>query len=195
VSGREARPAQPTRPAVPCLPDAVITVDAATALTAFTAVDAPALGAAVADPEIRRWLPLPRPYPVELAERWAVEGTESIRAGGTGLVRCIRIGGTVGGCIDVKRIDWRARTAELGYWLAPEFRGQGRASAAVRVLSSWLLDVQSFERVELRIATRNQASAGTASLAGFVLEGTARNAGFTDDGRVDLQIWSRIAGE
>ncbi|PZE39283.1 N-acetyltransferase [Curtobacterium sp. MCPF17_031] len=195
VSRLEARPTQPTRPAVPCLPDAVLPVDATTALTGFSLADGPALAAAVADLEMRRWLPLPRPYTVQLAGRWATESTESIRASGAGLVRCIRVGGSLAGCIDVKRVDWRACTAEIGYWLAPEFRGQGHASAAVRALSSWLLDVHSFERVELRIATGNSASARVASHAGFVREGVARNAGFTDDGRVDLAVWSRIAGE
>jgi RimJ/RimL family protein N-acetyltransferase len=194
VSGLEARPARPTRPTVMRLPDAVIPVDATTALTAFVVADAPALVAAVADPEIRRWLPLPRPYPVELAEHWVTAGTESTRVSGTGLVRCIRVDGALAGCIDVKRVDWRARTAEVGYWLAPGFRGRGLASAAVRTLSSWLLDIHSFERVELRIATRNTASARVASRAGFVHEGVARNAGFTDYGRVDLAVWSCTPG-
>jgi RimJ/RimL family protein N-acetyltransferase len=194
VSGLEARPARPTRPTVSRLPDVVIPVDATAALTAFVVADAPALVAAVADPEIRRWLPLPRPYPVELAEHWVTVGTESIRVSGTGLVRCIRVDGALAGCIDVKRVDWRARTAEVGYWLAPGFRGRGLASAAVRTLSSWLLDIHSFERVELRIATRNTASARVASRAGFVHEGVARNAGFTDDGRVDLAVWSCTPG-
>lgn len=195
MRGREARPAQPARPAVPCLPDAVIRVDATTALTAFDVADAPALVAAVADPDIRRWLPLPRPYPVELAEHWVTVGIESTRVSGTGLVRCIRVDDALAGCIDVKRVDWRARTAELGYWLAPGFRGRGLATAAVRTLSSWLLGVHSFERVELRVATGNAASARVASRAGFVHEGVARNAGFTDAGQVDLAVWSRVPGD
>ena len=180
---------------MPCLPDAVIPVDATTALTAFDVADAPALVAAVADPDIRRWLPLPRPYPVELAEQWVTVGAASIRVSGAGLVRCIRVDGALAGCIDVKRVEWRARTAELGYWLAPGFRGRGLATAAVRTLSSWLLDVHSFERVELRVATGNAASARVASRAGFVHEGVARNAGFTDDGMVDLAVWSRVPGD
>lgn len=58
-----------------------------------------------------------------------------------------------------------------------------------------MLIEQSFERVELRIATENRSSAAVAERAGFSFEGTARNAGFTDAGRVDLEIWSRITGE
>ncbi|MGK9219243.1 MULTISPECIES: GNAT family N-acetyltransferase [unclassified Microbacterium] len=175
------------------LPDEVIPVREGVALTAFASDDAAAIHAAVDDVEIRRWLPLPRPYPLELAADWSTRVAETIRASGSGLVRCIREGERMAGCIDVKRVDWRARTAELGYWLSPAHRGRGLAAGAVDALASWLIDAQAFERVELRIATGNAASTRVAERAGFVYEGTARNAGFTDGGRVDLGIWSRIA--
>lgn len=177
------------------LPDVVIQVEDAAELTGFVASDAAAIATAVKNSEIRRWLPLPDPYPVSLAAEWSTKVTESIRANGAGLVRCIRVDGALAGCIDVKRIDWRARTAEIGYWLAPSYRGRGYASAAVNALANWLLVEQSYERVELRIAAENRASAAVAERASFTFEGVARNAGFTDAGRVDLEIWSRIAGE
>jgi RimJ/RimL family protein N-acetyltransferase len=180
---------------VQVLPDVVIELDDGSRLTAFTTLDAPAIAATVDDSDIRRWLPLPRPYPVELAAEWSTGVSESIRASGAGLVRCIRVDGAMAGCIDVKRVDWRARTAEIGYWLSPDHRGRGHASRAVAALSSWLLVEQSFERIELRIATENRPSAAVAERAGFSFEGIARNAGFTDAGRVDLGIWSRITGE
>lgn len=180
---------------VPVLPDVVIPVEGAARLTAFTASDAAAIATAVTDSEIRRWLPLPNPYSVSLAEEWSTKTTEAIRVSGTGLVRCIRVDDAVAGCIDVKRIDWRARKTEIGYWLAAPHRGRGHASRAVEALGRWLLIEQSFERVELRIATENRSSAAVAERAGFSFEGTARNAGFTDAGRVDLEIWSRITGE
>lgn len=68
-------------------------------------------------------------------------------------------------------------------------------STAVRRVADWLLDDLAFERVELRIATGNAASLRTASRAGFRREGVARNAGFTDAGRVDLAVFSRIPGD
>ncbi|MBF4581673.1 GNAT family N-acetyltransferase [Curtobacterium sp. VKM Ac-2865] len=179
------------------LPDVVIKVEDAADLTGFTASDATALATAVEDSEIRRWLPLPDPYPypVALAEEWSTNVTESIRTSGAGLVRCIRVDGALAGCIDVKRINWRARTAEIGYWLKLSYRGCGHASAAVDARAKWLLVERSFERVELRIATGNRASAAVAVRAGFTFEGVARNAGFIHAGRVDLEIWSRIAGD
>jgi RimJ/RimL family protein N-acetyltransferase len=177
------------------LPDVVIDVADRVQLTVFSASDAPAITAAVADDEIRRWLPLPRPYPVALAEQWITETTESIRTAGTGLVRCIRVGGVPVGCVDAKRIDWRSRTIEIGYWLAPGHRGRGLASAAVGSLARWLVVEQAFERVELRIATANRASTAVAARAGFTFEGTARNAGFIDTCRVDLGIWSLVADD
>lgn len=63
---------------------------------------------------------------------------------------------------------------------------------AVERVTSWMLKEMAFERVELRIAPDNTGSLRVAERAGFVREGTARNAGFTPSGRVDLVIYSRI---
>lgn len=43
--------------------------------------------------------------------------------------------------------------------------------------------------------TGDDAPALVAAAAGFTREGTARNAGFTDVGRTDLDIWSRIPAD
>ncbi|WP_156760962.1 GNAT family N-acetyltransferase [Microbacterium karelineae] len=49
--------------------------------------------------------------------------------------------------------------------------------------------------VELRIAPGNAGSLRVAERAGFTREGTARNAGFTDAGRVDLVVYSLIRAD
>lgn len=161
-------------------------------LSPFTLDDAPALVRAVDDRELRRWLPLPVPYTLDVAQAWCGEITRDLSESGRGLVLAIRIDGRLAGCIDVKRIDWRARTAELGYWLAASHRGQGIMPDAVDTLTNWLIGQLSFERIELRIATGNAGSRRVADKSGFEFEGVARNAGFTDDGRVDLAVYSRI---
>jgi RimJ/RimL family protein N-acetyltransferase len=74
--------------------------------------------------------------------------------------------------------------------MAPWGRGCGVATTATRVISSWTLREQGFERVEVRAATGNLASQRVAEKAGFVREGVARNAGHVHDGRVDLVVYS-----
>ncbi|MEU3453093.1 GNAT family N-acetyltransferase [Micromonospora sp. NPDC006766] len=159
------------------------------------AQDAPAIHAAVQDPEIRRWLPLPRPYPLDLAMEFCTVMAPGVRASGRGLIRSVRERGEFAGIIDAKRIDWRAGVCEIGYWLVPAARGRGLMTSAVDVFSRWLLNHAGFERVELRIAPGNTGSIRVGERAGFAFEGTARNAGFTDSGRVDLAIYARIAAD
>lgn len=164
-------------------------------LSPLTVADAPGLAAALSDPELRRWLPLPDPYTTELAEAWCTHLSESMRAEGRGFVLGIRRVGELCGSIDAKRVDWRSRTLELSYWTAAPWRGRGVMTLALRRVTAWLIDVLGFERIELRISPTNAGSLATARSAGFTVEGTARNAGFTDAGRTDLVIWSRIPAD
>ena len=161
-------------------------------LSPLDRADAPALVAAVADDELRRWLPLPSPYTLELAESWCTDISESMRADGRGFVLGIRHDCALAGSIDAKRVDWRSRTLELSYWTAAAHRGQRIMTRALQRATRWLIDDLGFERVELRVAPNNTASLRVAAGAGFIREGTARNAGFTDAGRTDLVIFSRI---
>ena len=177
------------------LPDVTLDVAPGVRLGPLRLADAPAVHEAVADPVLRRWLPLPRPYPLELAEQWCTSISEGIRESGRGLVRGVFADGAFVANIDAKRIDWPARVCEIGYWTAAPARGRGYMTAAVGGFTHWLLREQGFERVELRIAPGNDASRRVAEKARYVYEGTARNAGFVDAGRVDLQIFSRVAGD
>lgn len=180
---------------MPSFPAVTLTPADGLALSPFTVSDAPALVTAVADAELRRWLPLPDPYTPAVAEAWCAEIAPELRMSGRGLVLAARAGDELAGCIDAKRVDWRAMTAEIGYWTAAPFRGRGIMTAAVAAFSRWLTQVRGFERIELRIATENAASLRVAEKAGFIREGVARNAGFTDTGRVDLAIFSLIRSD
>jgi RimJ/RimL family protein N-acetyltransferase len=173
----------------PTLPDVCIHGDGVV-LRALGPEDIDAVATACNDPETVRWLPLPRPYGRPEA-RWFIDiFAPTTRDSGAGIIRGIERDGRLVGCVDVKRVDWAARTAEVGYWVAPWDRGSGTATRATRAISCWALREQGFERVELRAATGNLASQRVAEKAGFVREGVARNAGRVHDGRVDLVVYS-----
>jgi [ribosomal protein S5]-alanine N-acetyltransferase len=70
---------------------------------------------------------------------------------------------------------------ELGYWLGEEYWGQGLVTAAVRSFVDWIFkDVSEggcprrTERIYIRCADTNPASAAVARKAGFTLEGCLR---------------------
>lgn len=180
---------------MPSFPDVSLPAGADLTLTALAASDAPALVEAFTDSELRRWLPLPSPYTVDMADEWCRTISAELRESGRGFVFAVRRDDVLLASIDAKRVDWRARTLELSYWTVAAHRGGGVMSTAVRRVADWVLGELAFERVELRIATANAASRRVADKGGFVFEGVARNAGFTDAGRVDLAVFSRIRAD
>lgn len=164
-------------------------------LRAFSAVDVDATTEACADAQTQSWLPLPRPYTRRHAIEWCTRESELIRTTGRGLVRAITVEGQLVGCIDLKRVDWAARTAEIGYWAHPLFRQRGYMTEATTEFARWALADQQLARVELRVAVGNVASHRVALGSGFSREGVARQAGYTWSGQVDLVIYSLVEAD
>jgi RimJ/RimL family protein N-acetyltransferase len=71
-----------------------------------------------------------------------------------------------------------ARTAMLGYTLAPAAQGRGYAVEVVTALADCLLDHYGVRRVAATLDPRNLASARVLERCGFVYEGTARSSVF-----------------
>ena len=161
-------------------------------LRPFTMADADDVTEACQDAETLRWLPLPRPYTRANAEWFIGTFGPSQRESGAGIVFAIESAGRLAGAIDLKHVNWAAKVAEVGYWVAPWARGRGVASQATRALSQWAIREQGFERVELFAATGNAASQRVAEKAGFVREGVSRNAGCVNDRRADLVVFALV---
>lgn len=169
-------------------------------LRPFRGRDAEAMVPAV-DDRVRHWLTMPEPYDLAAARRWCLVDSHQLRIDGEGQHWVIadrphdRFLGTVG----CNRTRWDAGVTEIGYWVAPGFRGHGLAAEAVRLAASWALRRLDICRVELLAATGNQASRRVAAKAGFVREGVLRQAGrHHGDGasaQRDLECWSLVRGD
>ena len=91
-------------------------------------------------------------------------------------------------------VEYRARgRASLGYWVVPEARGRGVATAAVRLLSAWAFSTLGIPRLELLIEPDNLASQRVAERAGFQVEGVLRSYEEFRGRRADLIMYSRLA--
>ncbi|WP_133742595.1 GNAT family N-acetyltransferase [Actinorugispora endophytica] len=169
-------------------------------LRAFTEADIDDVFESVTDPVTRKWVPIPapgRPYTRADAVTWCVDTAPAMRATGDGQqwAAVLKDTGAFAGSFGLVRTDWRARTTEVGYWVAPAARGRGVASEAVTAITRWVLLEQGFERLQLKAATANTASRRVAERTGFVYEGTERNAAPLHHGRTDLAVYSVIRSD
>lgn len=163
-------------------------------LRPWQADDAPGVAAACRDPEIARWLPfVPSPYTDEDARTYVSGCMESgddrfpfaiVDPGSDKLL----------GSIDM-RVN-AMRTGHIGYWVAPDARGRGIASTALRTLSRWAIDDLALGRLELITDPANVGSQRVAEKAGFVREAVLRSHLLHRDGRRrDSVMFSLLPGE
>jgi RimJ/RimL family protein N-acetyltransferase len=156
--------------------------------------DAPPIAAACRDPEIARWIPVPVPYEVDDARAFvafAAEGWSSGRE--PTFVIADATSRVLAGAIAIHRRPDEPGKAAVGYWLAPQARGRGFATRAVRLIARWAFDVEpGLVRMELLTLVGNQASGQVALRAGFQREGVLRRYLSFRDGLVDAVMFARL---
>ena len=97
------------------------------------------------------------------------------------------------GLLHIKSLDWKTRSAELGYFVDAKKRRLGYASEAVEGALKLLVSEKKFNRVFLRILTDNEQSIHLAKKLNFKLEGTFRNSFLSGNGNLtDVLIFSRF---
>ncbi|GAA3928933.1 GNAT family N-acetyltransferase [Microbacterium soli] len=139
-----------------------------------TGADVDAITAACQDAAVQRYTTVPKPYAradatdfVRLVSEWWGEGSSTTWA--------IRHDDRFAGAVGLADID--DGVADLGYWLAPDARGRGIASEAVRGVVAWGFDGPlTLHRISWRAVVGNLGSAHTARAAGFRYEGRMREA-------------------
>jgi RimJ/RimL family protein N-acetyltransferase len=172
-------------------------------LRPYEEADIPALAEMMNDESVVAWTSVPQPYTEADARSFITEFAPAERAAGRGIVLAVTefLTQRLVGIVHLQRTDWRIRSSEAGYMIAPWARGEGYAAEAVQACAQWLFDDQKFERLELRTAADNAASQQVAQKIGCISEGVLRNAGLvrtqTQEGRweeirTDLIVWSLL---
>ena len=148
-----------------------------------------------ADPEVQRNTYVPEPPPPGFGCTW-LEAYEKAREAGTreGFAILDAETDVFLGLAAAVHLDEDAGEAELGYILAPEARGRGTATEALRLLTAWAFD-RGLVRLELRIAHDNERSVRVAERCGYQREGLLRSVHFKSGRRTDLLIYSRLPGD
>ena len=147
------------------------------------------------DPEVRRHTYVPSEPTAGFGRRW-FETYERGRAERTreGFAIVDAEDGSFLGLAAAVRLDEEAREAELGYILAPEARGRGVATEALRLLTERGF-ARGLERLELRIAADNEASRRVAERCGYLCEGRLRSMYFKEGRRADVLVYSRLPSD
>jgi RimJ/RimL family protein N-acetyltransferase len=162
-------------------------------LRQWTDEDAPELVRCCSDPLVPHYIPIiPMPYSLSDAEQFIERSrvpTDELNLAIAGHA------GELFGAIGVSLKAYDPGIAETGYWLAPEARGRGLATRALRLLSVWTLRETDIARLQLQTDVENLASQAVATRAGFTREAVLRAYMDNRGTRRDSVMFSMIPGE
>ena len=158
--------------------------------------DAASIAAALCDPDIANWIDV-IPWPYTLADARHFVREIAVPGWDSGQHPCwvIREKGTTD-VIGVIGLTARfPKVYEVGYWLTPAARGQGRATSAVRLVCRYAFETLGAQRIEWQAAVGNYASRAVAERVGIQVEGIARNRLVLDGSPSDSWLGSLLPND
>lgn len=132
---------------------------------------------------------IPYPYTIEDAK----EFIRSMKAADPNSTYAFAItaGEQVVGSIGAfRKENIHVRTAEVGYYIAEEYWGQGIGASAVRQLCGYLFENTDILRIFAEPFAYNQASCRVLEKAGFTLEGVLRKNAVKNGRILDMKMYS-----
>jgi RimJ/RimL family protein N-acetyltransferase len=144
------------------------------------------------DPEVLRWTYVSAPFTREKAMEWVQRYVDGWKDGSLAGFSIQSPAGEFLGFAALVRVNTEGREGEAGYIVAPQARGRGVATKALRRLTDWALFDFGLQRVELRMDADNHASITVAERSGYLYEGTLRSAYFKEGRRSDTIVYSRL---
>lgn len=154
--------------------------------------DAAVLVKAWQDPLIQQRMPVPQTADVATASRWIEQrGRAWTEGSSVDLAVSDPASGDVIGEVGLSGMSSSERSSHraalAGWWIMDGWRGQGRASEAVRLVTDWALSLEQVETVMAEIHVYNVASAAVARKAGL----RRVEAVHPDPAKRDIQVFAR----
>jgi RimJ/RimL family protein N-acetyltransferase len=152
------------------------------------------LHAAAQDPEVTRWVHLPRPFGMQQAAAY-LDTAMALWSEGTGASFAVvdRAGGTLLGA--VTRFGPEGHAATMGLWLTPSARGRGVGTRALRRVIDWTFATTDVVRIDCYIEVGNDPSVRMVERAGFHREGLLRAWDMGPHGPIDCSVWSILRSD
>ena len=142
---------------------------------------------------LKPWLPWATDeYSIETAREFIKKNLKELAekgSFGTGIVLDEKIVGAIG----FHNLDFRNKSAHIGYWLAMEAQGKGIITRCCRVLIDYLFDTMKLNRVQINCNVENTKSRAIPERLGFQLEGIHRQVEFINNRFGDWAIYGMLA--
>lgn len=159
-------------------------------LHTIEAEDAEFLQEAINDRRVWNGLGLRQPITRSQEEEWIDELGE-----GDDVNLLVCDDGDPVGTVGLNGFGGTAGSAEVGYWMHPDFHGNGYATAAVELLVGYGFDERRLHRVMAKVFDFNDASKRVLEKVGFVEEGVKREAAFVGGEYVDVVLYGLLEDE
>ncbi len=159
--------------------------------------DEAAIFAACQDPEIQRFTIVPAPYTEAAAHDFVTSYVpDGWRSGRRATFAVLDAGsGDLLGMSGLGHLGIEAGIGHVGYWSAPQARGRGVATSALRVVCRWGFDALGLARIEWYAEVGNVGSRRVAEKVGFSYEGTLRAKLVHRERRIDAWVGGLLPGE
>lgn len=157
----------------------------------LTAHDLDALHEIFSDPEVARYLAIPRQENRTETEQFLESIHHGYRTSSLYQWGVEHAGRVVGTCT-LGGIDWKNRRAEIGFALARAAWGQGLMPDALAVLIAHAFDEMKLHRIEADVDPRNSSSLRLLERLGFQREGYLRERYFKDGEIQDSVIFGLL---
>ncbi len=165
-------------------------------LRAIEREDIPAFVRWFNDPEVRRYLLMYKPLSKAREERWFEAHLDKQDEFIFAIEARTEEGWVHIGNIGLHRVDWKNRNATLGIVLGEKaYWGRGYGTDAVRTALRFAFQELNLHRVELEVVAENLRAIRCYEKAGFIREGTRREALFGDGRYHDAYMMAVLAGE
>lgn len=142
--------------------------------------------------QLRTWLPF---VDSTLKEEDTLEFVQSVLDEGK-IQFCIYYRNEFAGLVGFNNIDTYNKKAEIGYWLSPQYEGNGIITQSVKELLMYAFTELELNKILIKAGTENHKSRKVAQRLDFTLEGIERDGELlVDDQFTDLALYGLLKTE
>ena len=134
---------------------------------------------------------VPFPYKIKDGKKWIERCLQKNKKGKKKkVIFAIEINGEVAGSIGLDPIKIKHK-AEIGYWLAEKYWGNGIMSEALRIMTNLGFEKLKLKRMQAHVFSENESSKKVLKKNGFQLEGRLKKYFFKNNKYSDCFLYAK----